>query len=143
MSEPARRTPNEQPLPFEELDFLYTPSRDVAADRDDLVRALHGTQVFAIEDGGMRVAAIELSPHPPAVLLTDHLEGDRPILVYRVHDLSAAVDRLVGAGWEHPRRLEIPHGPCASVTTPGGHRFALYERTRPDVANHFAGRADF
>jgi hypothetical protein len=143
MSEPAPRTTNEHPVPFEELDFLYTPSRDVAADRDDLVRALRGTQVFAIEDGGTRVAAIELSPRPPAVLLTDHLEGDRPILVYRVHDLSAAVDRLVAAGWGRPRRLEIPQGPCASFTTQGGHRFALYERARPDVADHFAGRADF
>jgi hypothetical protein len=143
MNEPSSRTTNEQPLPFEELDFLYTPSGDVARDRNDLVGVLHGTQVFAIEDGGTRVAAIELSPRPPAVLLTDHLEGDRPILVYRVRDLSAAVDRLVGAGWERPRRLEIPHGPCVSFTTPRGHRFALYERTRPDVSDHFAGRADF
>ena len=129
--------------PFEQLDFLYTPSRDVAGDRDHLVDVLGGRQVFAIDDGGTRVAAIELSPGPPAVLLTDHLDGDRAILVYRVGDLRAAVMRLEAAGWDRPRSLEIPQGPCSSFTTPGGHRFALYELTRPGVADHFAGRADF
>ena len=132
-----------EPAPFEQLDFLYTPSRDVAADRDHLLEVLGGIQIFAIDDGGTRVAAIQLSPGPPAILLTDHLEGDRPILVYRVADLRAAVERLERAGWDRPRSLEIPHGPCSSLTTPGGHRFAVYELTRPDVADHFAGRADF
>jgi hypothetical protein len=34
-------------------------------------------------------------------------------------------------------------GPCCSFTTPGGHRIAVYELTRPEVAAHFAGRRDF
>jgi hypothetical protein len=131
------------PHPFEQLDFLYTPSLDVARDRDHLVGVLGGTQIFAIDDGGTRVAAIELSPAPPAILLTDHLDGDRTIHVYRVADLRAAVERLEEAGWDRPRSLEIPHGPCSSFTTPGGHRFALYELTRPGAADHFSGRADF
>lgn len=129
--------------PFDQLDFLYTPSRDVAGDRDHVVGVLGGRQIFAIEDGGTRVAAIALSPGPPALLLTDHLDGDRAILVYRVTDLRAAVERLVRAGWERPRSLEIPHGPCSSFATPGGHRLALYELTRPGVADHFEGRTDF
>jgi hypothetical protein len=127
---------------FEALDFLYTPSRDVASDRDALVEVLGGRQIFAIEDGATRVAAVELSG-PPAILLTNHLEGERPILVYRVADLSATVAGLEAAGWDRPRSLEIPQGPCSSFATPGGHRFAVYELTRPGVADHFAGRTDF
>ena len=78
---------------LEELDFLYTPSRDVAADTADLTAVLGGRLVFAIEDSGIRVAMIELAG-APRILLTDHLHGDRPILVYRVADLDAAVAAL-------------------------------------------------
>jgi len=39
--------------------------------------------------------------------------------------------------------LEIPQGPCCSLRTPGGHRIALYQLTRPEVASHFDGRRDF
>ena len=76
----------------ESLDFLYTPSRDVAADVAAYTAALDARLVFAIEDGGIRVAMVELSSGPPAILLTDHVEGERPILVYRVADLSLAVE---------------------------------------------------
>ena len=129
--------------PFERLDFLYVPSRDVAADRDHLVDVLGGRLVFAVESMGTRVAAVELTEGPPLVLLTDHLEGDRPILVYRVPDLDAALDQLVPRGWERAGTFEIPLGPCCSFVTPGGHRIALYELTRPEAARHFDGRRDF
>jgi hypothetical protein len=39
--------------------------------------------------------------------------------------------------------LEIPQGPCCSFRTPGGHRIALYQLTRAEVAPHFDGRRDF
>jgi hypothetical protein len=39
--------------------------------------------------------------------------------------------------------LEIPQGPCCSLRTPGGHRIALYDLTRPVVASHFDGLRDF
>jgi hypothetical protein len=77
------------------------------------------------------------------MLLTDHLEGERPILVYRVADLREALARLEERGWRRERTFEIPQGPCTSFTSPGGHRIALYELTRPDVAAHFEGRRDF
>ena len=52
--------------PFESLDFLYTPSRDVASDMADLVDVLGGARVvFAIDDGGIRVAMLELTDGPP------------------------------------------------------------------------------
>jgi hypothetical protein len=39
--------------------------------------------------------------------------------------------------------LEIPQGPVCSFRTPGGHRVALYQLTRPEVGRHFEGRRDF
>jgi hypothetical protein len=130
-------------LRFEQLDFLYTPSDDVAADMAYFAEVLGGRVRFAIEAMGTRVAAIELTAGPPLVLLTDHLEGDRPILVYRVDDLRAAMAELESRGWEREPSLEIPHGPCCSFRTPGGHRIALYQLIRPEAAAHFDGRRDF
>ena len=43
----------ELPIGFEALDFVYTPSRDVAADLADFTTVLGGRLVFAIEDGGV------------------------------------------------------------------------------------------
>ena len=129
--------------PFESLDFLYTPSEDVARDLRTFEEVLAGRVVFAIEDGGTRVAAIELTRAPPLVLLTNHLEGDRPILVYRVADLSVTIAELEARGWKAGRSLEIPHGPCMSFTTDGGHRIAIYQLSRPEVAAHLEGRRDF
>jgi hypothetical protein len=125
-----------------ELDFLYTPSVNVADDMADFTGVLGGRLVFAIEDSGIRVAMIELAG-TPRILLTDHLDGDRPIMVYRVPDLLAAVATLRERGWTPERSLEIPHGPCSSYRSPGGHRIALYQLVRPEVARHFEGRRDF
>jgi hypothetical protein len=134
----TRRAP-----PFEQLDFLYTPSRDVASDLRYFNEVLGGRVVFAIEDMGTRVGAIELTSGPPTVLLTDHVAGDRAILVYRVADLEATLAERRAAGWVPERTFDIPHGPCCSFTTPGGHRVALYQLTRPEAAGHFDGRRDF
>ena len=130
-------------LPFEALDYLYTPSRDVAADLVAFVEVLGGRLLFAIDAMGTRVAMLELAEGSPRVLLTDHLDGDRPILVYRVADLEATLGTLEARGWQRERTLEIPQGPCVSFTLHGGHRLAVYERSRPDVEAHFIGRRDF
>ena len=126
-----------------QLDYLYTPSRDVAADTRFLTDVLGGELEFAIEAMGTRVALVRLTYGPPAIVLADHLEGDRPILVYRVDDLDAAERELRHRGWEPGRELEIPQGPVRSFSGPGGHRLAVYELTRPGVVEGFKGRRDF
>ena len=89
----------EQTAPFQQLDFLYIPSRDVATDLVYLTEVLGGRMVFAVEAMGTRVAAVQLTTGPPLALLADHVEGERPILVYRVADLDAALAGLRrGAG---------------------------------------------
>jgi hypothetical protein len=130
-------------LPFEQLDFLYMPSRDVAADVDGLAERLGAQPVFRIEAFGARVALVELSEGPPHLLLTDHLDGERPILIYRVDSLDSAVDALAARGFDPGPRFGIPHGPCCSFRAPGDHRIAIYELTRPGVGERFAGRRDF
>src|SRR5947208_16087626 len=128
---------------FEELDFVYMPSADVAGHMRYFTDTLGGRLLFAIDGMGTRVAMIELTERPPRILLADHLEGDQPILVYRVADLGRTSSELEARGWKRATTLEIPQGPCSSFRTPGGQRLALYERSRPEVEAHFIGRRDF
>lgn len=130
-------------LPFEQLDYLYTPSHDVAKDVLYFTEVLGGRLGFAVEGMGARVALIELTTGPPHVLLTDHLGDDRPIYIYRVNDLRKATAGLKKRGLKNEQSLEIPMGPCSSFATSGGHRIALYELARPGVLEHFMGRKDF
>ena len=124
------------------LDFLYTPSEDIVADLRYLVDVLGGEQVFAIEDGGVRVAMVTLG-EGPAILITDHLEGERPVHLYAVEDLEAAAADLGGRGWTRDRAVELPPGPALTFRTPGGLRLAIYEPSRPFVVESFRGRHDF
>ena len=130
-------------LPFERLDFIYTPSTDVAADSEYFTSVLGARLIFAIEAFGARVAMVRLAEEPPDVLLADHLEGERPILVYRVADLERAKGDLEARGWPAEPSFGIPHGPCCAFRTPGGHRVAIYELTRPEATKRLAGRRDF
>ena len=126
-----------------ELDFLYVPSADVAADAGYWVNVLGANLVFAVDGMGARVAMLELGSSGPRVLLTDHLEDKRTVLIYRVEDLDRTMKELHSKGWKRGRSLEIPHGPCVSFATPGGQRVAMYQLARPEVAKHFVGRMDF
>jgi hypothetical protein len=124
------------------LDYLYSQSDDVVGDLRYLVDVLGGEQVFAIDDGGVRVAMVSFG-EPPAILLTDHLDGDRPIHVYAVDDLKTATSELAARGWVQERAIELPPGPAMTFRTPGGLRMALYEPNRPFVVDSFRGRRDF
>jgi hypothetical protein len=128
---------------FESLDFVYLPSRDVAGDLKHYTEGLDGTIVFAIEAFGTRVAMVQLSESPPPVLLAGHLEGEAPVLVYRVEDLERAVAELAAGGVSVGARFGIPHGPGVELQMPGPQRIALYQLTRPEAAARLAGRRDF
>jgi hypothetical protein len=127
--------------PFGRLDYVYAPSGDVAADAGVLVEVLGGRLAFAIEGMGARVAMVELTDGPPHLLLADHLEGERPVLVYRVASLRRAVAGLKKRGLTGTR-LELPVGPAVSFDV-AGRRIAIYEPARPQVLKHFLGRKDF
>ena len=130
-------------LAFEQLDFVYMPSSNPADDVRYFTEVLGGRLVFAVEGMGTRVAMVELGDGSPRLLLAGHLDGERPVLVYRVASLAKALDDMEARGWQREGTFEIPHGPVCSFRTPGGHRIAVYELTRPDAEEHFAGRRDF
>ena len=94
----------DETLPFEQLDFLYIPSADVAADARYFADVLGGTVLFAIDDGGTHAAMVELAPHPPRLIFTDHLEGERAIMIFRVPKLRAALKTLAGLD---PRKAQV------------------------------------
>lgn len=123
------------------LDYVYVPTEDVDATARRYVDELGAELVFKVRGMGTVVACLRVADEGPAILLSGHLHGEVPILIYRVPDYDEAVARLRGAGLSL-RELEIPHGPCASFTAPGGQRYAVYELTRPGAAESFVGRID-
>ena len=128
---------------FEQLDFIYMPSRDVAADVRYFTEVLGAQLTFAVEGMGTRVAMVELdrpaAAPPPGRAPRRRSAGDG--LSRRGY--REAIDQLEASGWQRGHRLEIPHGPVCSFTTPGGQRLAIYQLTRPEAGEHFVGRRDF
>jgi hypothetical protein len=129
-------------LVFRSLDFVYVPTDDVDEAARRWVDELGAELVWKVRAIGTVVAQLRVSAEGPAILLSGHLEGPTPILVYRVDDHAAAVAELRAAGAADLREVEIPHGPCATFRAPGGQRLAVYELTRPQAEGFFAGRFD-
>ena len=127
---------------FESLDFVYVPTVDVDDGVQRYVEQLGAALLWKVRAMGTVVACLRLSRDGPAILLSEHLEGEAPILVYRVDDYASAVEALRRAGIGEVRELEIPHGPCASFRVADGQPLAIYELTRPHAERHFAGRID-
>ena len=130
-------------MPIESLDVLYLPSRDAEADLAFYRDVLGARVVFAIEAMGTRVAEVSLGAEGPRLVLAGHLAGEAPVLLHRVSNLEETLEELGGRGFEPDHRVELPLGPCVTFRTPGGQRLGLYELTRPEVDEHFAGRTDF
>ncbi len=127
---------------FLSLDFVYVPTRDVNAAADHYVELFGARLEWKVRGMGTIVACLRVSEDGPSVLLSGHLEGENPILVYRVLDCDATIAHLRAEGLTDIRELEIPHGPCASFRVGGGQRFAVYQLVRPDASTHFDGRID-
>src|SRR3954452_21613959 len=128
---------------FDQLDFVYMPSRDVAADIAHYTEKLGGEVVFAIERFDTRVAMVRLAADLPELVLAEHLEGDQPVLLYRVADLDETVADLTQSGAELGERFEFPYGFGAEILSDGPQRLAVYERSRAERGDSLAGRRDF
>jgi hypothetical protein len=127
---------------FESLDFVYVPTDDVDAIAEHYVDVLGARLEWKVRGMGTVVACLRVSGGGPAVLLSGHLHGETPILIYRVDDYTATVAALRSRGVADITELEIPHGPCASFRADGGQRYAVYELVRPGMEAQFAGRVD-
>jgi hypothetical protein len=130
------------PRVFESLDFVYVPTHDVDSVAARYVEALGAELLWKVRAMGTTVAALRVSVNGPQILLSGHLGGERPILVYRVSSYAHSLAALRAAAVEELDELEIPHGPCAVFRLGGGERYAVYELTRPQVEAHFQGRFD-
>jgi hypothetical protein len=130
---------------FGSLDFVYIPSKDVDKDLQYYVETLGAEKIFNINDMGTQVAMMKLGDGP-RLLLAGHLEGEVPILIYRVENLKKAMDQLAAPvdlenathspqapKWKKGQEVEIPHGPCCTFEASGGQRFAIYELVRPEA----------
>ncbi|MEZ5143260.1 MAG: VOC family protein [Acidimicrobiales bacterium] len=126
---------------FRSLDFLYVPTADVDAAATWYVDVLGAELVWKVRAMGTVVAYVKVSEDGPQVLLSGHLTGERPVLVYRVDDYAAAVADLRARG-AVLHELEIPHGPVAVLTAEGDQPVGVYELVRPEADAHFAGRVD-
>jgi catechol 2,3-dioxygenase-like lactoylglutathione lyase family enzyme len=127
---------------FDSLDYVYVPTEDVDASIDRYVAAFGAELIWKVRGMGTTVACLRLAESGPAILLSGHLDGPAPILVYRVGHYDDAIARLRDAGAGEIHELEIPQGPCASFRLPDGQRAAVYELARPGVADMFVGRID-
>ena len=126
---------------FGSLDFIYIPSHAFETELAYYTNVLGGELIFRVHAMDAKVAQIRLG-EGPALLLADHLEGQTPILIYRVDHFEEALKALETRGWQRETVFEIPHGPCCSFVAEGGQRFAVYELLRPEANTHFAGRMD-
>ncbi len=126
---------------FLSLDYVYVPTPDVDAAAAAYVGVLGASLEWKVRGMGTVVACVRVADSGPDILLSGHLEGEVPILVYRVAEYAATVAAMRANGLE-PHELEIPHGPCASFDAPGGQRYAVYELVRPDAVDYFTGRFD-
>jgi hypothetical protein len=124
---------------FDRLDFVYQPSRDAEADRDFHVATFGAEAVFSIVRFGTRVALIRLSRDGPGLLFAEHLEGDQPVLIFRVPDLEAAEATLPDDVLEE--RFEFPYGVGRLLVGP--RRLAIYQRTHAERGRGIEGRHDF
>lgn len=84
---------------FGSLDFVYIPSNDVDTDLEYYVDVLGAEKIFNISDMGTQVAMMKLGDGP-RLLLAGHMEGDAPILIYRVENLKKAMKELKTRGLE-------------------------------------------
>jgi catechol 2,3-dioxygenase-like lactoylglutathione lyase family enzyme len=124
---------------FGSLDFVYVPTADVEAAAQRYVEVLGAQLVWKVAGMGTIVACLHIGEPGPAILLSGHLRGTSPILVYRVADYAATVGHLRVQGVAL-HELEIPQGPCASFTADDGQRYAVYELVRPEALHFFDGR---
>src|SRR5262249_20822971 len=141
---PLRLSVNPMPLNIlESLDYIYVPAPDVDPAERFYTTLLGGSLRWRIRDGGVTVAAVQLSAGSPLILLASHLAPKATLLICRGGSRKSPRRQLLAAQWpERAEPFEIPQGPCLVFRDPAGQPLAIYERTRPFVERSFEGRFD-
>ena len=142
--EPRARSPGPERPMFQRLDYVYLPSRDVAADVEYFTAVLGARLIFAIDAMGTRVAMVKASSTSRRRCCcrgTSRVTGRSSSTASQTSAPPLARPRA--RGWRPGHGMEIPQGPIHSFTAPGGQRLAIYQLTRPGAIQTFAGRRDF
>ena len=111
-------------LLFESLDYLYVPTADVDAAARRYVDELGAELVFKVRGMGTTVACLRVAATGPAILLSGHLDGEVPILVYRVRDYADTLERLRQSGIKevHGSRSRTGRARASTSRTGSGSR---------------------
>ena len=126
---------------FGSLDYIYLPTADVDGEVLRYVEMMGAELVWKVRAMGTTVACLRVGEPGPAILLSGHLQGSNPILVYQVQDYAIAIAQLRLRNVT-VHELEIPQGPCATFTMGMGQRYAVYQLMRPGAVHQFDGRID-
>ena len=126
---------------FGSLDYIYVPTSDVDGEIARYAGTMGAELVWKVRAMGTTVACLRVGEPGPAILLSGHLQGTSPILVYQVQDYVGMVAQLRQRNVTL-RELEIPHGPCATFTMGTDQRYAIYQLVRPGAVHQFDGRID-
>src|SRR5438067_1355863 len=82
---------------FRSLDFVYVPTEDVDEAARRWVEELGAELLWKVHAMGTVVAQLRVSEDGPAILLSGHLDGDVPILLFHVLDASIRTRALASA----------------------------------------------
>ena len=126
---------------FGSLDYIYIPTADVDGEVLRYVETMGAELVWKVRAMGTTVACLRVGEPGPAILLSGHLQGTNPILVYQVQDYADAIAQLRHRNVT-VHELEIPHGRCVTFTMGMGQRYAVYQLMRPGAIHQFDGRID-
>jgi hypothetical protein len=126
---------------FGSPDYIYLPTADVDGEVVRYVETMGAELVWKVRAMGTTAACLGVGEPGPAILLSGHLPGTGPILVYQVQDYANTIARLRHRNVT-VHELEIPPGPCATFTMGMGQRYAVYQITRPGAVHQFDGRID-
>ena len=126
---------------FGSLDYIYVPAADVDGEVVRYAETMGAELVWKVRAMGTTVACLRVGEPGPAILLSGHLDGTSPVLVYQVQDYASTIAQLRQRNIT-VHELEIPHGPCAAFTMETGQRYAVYQLVRPGAVHLFDGRID-
>src|SRR5262249_19540039 len=96
------------------LGYIYLPTADVDGEVLRYVETMGAELVWKVRAMGTTVACLRVGEPGPAILLSGHLQGTNPILVYQVQDY-ADTDRPASSPPCHRPRAGDPAWPVRRV----------------------------
>ena len=123
---------------FDRLDFVYQPSRNVAADLTYYVDTLGAEVVFTVERFDTRVAMLGSATTARTCCSPNTSTATPPCSC-----TGSTTSPPHGNGSPPPSRSSCPFGDGLILASPAPQRIAVDERTQADRGASLTGRRDF